>query len=191
VTVASRHKLTAMAALLALTAAALAAPSAPRRSPELNIYEPSGKQTLQLSGFKGKVVVIEFLFLKSAHCLRVAQTLDKLHKELGPRGFQPIGIVFGPDSESAVTSFSRYFKLTYPVGSTSTDDVDRYLGRDKNEVLNIPQIVVIDRAGMIRTRNGSKYDVALENEDSLRTLLDGLLKEKVPGGNAKKTTSAR
>ena len=188
-TVASRPKLTAMAVLLALTAAALAAPSAPRRSPELNIYEPSGKQTLQLSGFKGKVVVIEFLFLKSAHCLRVAQTLDKLHKELGPRGFQPIGIVFGPDSGSAVTSFSRYFKLTYPVGYSSADDVDRYLGRGKNEVLNVPQIVVIDRAGMIRTRNGSKYDVALENEDSLRTLLDGLLKEKVPGGNAKKMSA--
>ena len=180
-----------MAVLLSLAAAALAAPSAPRRSPELNIYEPSGKQTLQLSGFKGKVVVVEFLFVKSEHCLRVAQTLNKLHKELGPRGFQPIGIVFGADSESAVASFSRYFKLTYPVGSTSTDDVDRYLGRDKNEVLNIPQIVVIDRAGMIRTQNGSKYDLALENEDSLRKLLDGLLKEKVPGGNAKKTTSAR
>ncbi len=190
-TVASRHKLTAMAVLLALTAAALAAPSAPRRSPELNIYEPSGKQTLQLSGFKGKVVVIEFLFLKSAHCLRVAQTLDKLHKELGPRGFQPIGIVFGLDSESAVASFARYLKLSYPVGYAATGEVDGYLGRDKNEVLNIPQIVVIDRAGMIRAQNGSKYDLALENEDSLRNLLDSMLKENVPGGNAKKTTSAR
>jgi thiol-disulfide isomerase/thioredoxin len=183
------HKLTATAAAFVFTISALAAPAAPRRSPEFSVHDPSGKQTLQLSGFKGKVVAIEFLFLKSAHCLRVAQTLDKLHKELGPRGFQPIGIVFGPDGESAVAGFSRYFKLTYPVGYTSTDDVDRYLGRGKNEVLNIPQIVVIDRAGMIRAQNGSKYDPALENEDSLRKLLDGLLAEKVPGGDAGKTSA--
>src|SRR6266481_8967017 len=98
------RRLTSIVVLLVLATGAVASPSAEvlRRSPEFVIHEPSGKTTL-LSSFKGKVVVIEFLFLKSAHCLRVAQTLNKLHEELGPRGFQPIAIVFGPDSGSAVT----------------------------------------------------------------------------------------
>jgi hypothetical protein len=43
-----------------------------------------------------------------------------------------------------------YVKLTYLVGYSSKSDVDSYPGRSRNQVLNIPRIVVIDRAGMIR-----------------------------------------
>jgi len=47
--------------------------------------------------------------------------------------------------------------------------------------LNTPQVIVIDRAGMIRAQSGGKGgDPALENENSLRTLLDTLLKEEIP-----------
>lgn len=54
--------------LLAVTAVNLAAPpaSVPRKSPEFAIHEPGGR-TIMLSSFKGKVVVIEFLFLPSQH----------------------------------------------------------------------------------------------------------------------------
>ncbi len=48
-------------------------------------------------------------------------------------------------------------------------------------------MLVIDRAGMIRAQSGGKPgDPKLENEDSLRTLLDGLLKEGASQGPAKK-----
>jgi hypothetical protein len=56
-----------------------------------------------------------------------------------------------------------------------------YLGRKGNEILNIPQVVVIDRAGMIRATSGGKGgDPALEDENSLRNLIDGLLKKERP-----------
>ena len=172
----------AIAVLITCAGQALAMPAVPRQSPDFSVYEPAAKQTVRISDLKGKVVVIEFMFLQSAHCLRVAQMLNDLHKELGPRGLQPVGIVFGPNmSQSAVTSFVQYFKLGYPVGYASTEQVDGYMGRGAKEVLNIPQIVVIDRAGMIRAQNGSKYDTALENEGSLRELLERLLKESTPG----------
>jgi thiol-disulfide isomerase/thioredoxin len=176
-------KLTSLIILLIVATCSLLAPSAPvpRKSPELTINEPSGEKAL-LSGFKGKVVVIEFFFIKSAHCMRVAQTLNKLQKELGPRGFQAVAIAFpapGSDANGPLLTYMvNYFRLTYPVGYTDVASVDRYLGRGKNEVLNIPQVVVVDRAGMIRTQSGARPgDPKLENEDSLRTLLDGLLKE--------------
>jgi hypothetical protein len=57
-------------------------------------------------------------------------------------------------------------------------DVDSYLGRSGNEILNIPQVVVIDRSGMIRyTSGGRGGDPRLEDENSLRDLILGLLKE--------------
>ena len=132
-----------------------------------------------LSSFKGKVVVIEFLFLGSQHCMRVAMTMNKLYSELGSRGLQPVGVAFGPNADAANTYLvSGSFKFKFPFGFTDNESVDSYLGRGKDDILNIPQIVVIDRAGMIRAQSGGKPgDPKLENEDSLRSLLDSLLKE--------------
>lgn len=195
------QKLTAYFLVLALAAFALRAPSAPlpRKSPEFSIIEPSGKTTV-LSSLKGKVVVMEFLFLRSEHCLRVAQMLNRLNTELGPRGFQAVGIVFDPpngrgfdpnNGSQFVTAMVNYFKLTYPVGYTSKDKVDAYLDRANNEVLNIPQVVVIDRGGVIRASSGGKGgDPRLENQDSLRALLDPLLKESAAAAKAPHKTSS-
>src|SRR5258708_10711770 len=59
------QKSKSVAMLLMLAASALATPqaAAPRPSPDLVITAPSG-QTTPLSSFKGKVVVLEFFFLR-------------------------------------------------------------------------------------------------------------------------------
>lgn len=182
--------------LFVLSVSTLGAPSAPvlRKSPEFmisNPSDPSGKTTL-LSSLKGKVVVLDFWFIQSDHCLRVAKMLNKLNSELASRGFQVLGVVFDPPSvrgESAgrlIEPTVNYLKLGYPVGYASKAAVDTYLGRTGKEILSIPQIVVIDRAGMIRAVTGQRTDPTLEDENSLRTLLDSLLKESPPPGTPAK-----
>ena len=168
---------------LVLIASGSASPSTgpPRKSPEFAIHEPSGKTTM-LSSLNGKVVVMEFLFIRSEHCLRVAKMLNTLHGELGPRGFQPVGITFDPPNGNTgaqlVSYMVDYFKLTYPIGYSAKADVDTYLSRSGNQTLNIPQIVVIDRTGMIRaTSGGPGGDPKLEDENSLRNLINDLLEE--------------
>lgn len=176
------RKLIHVAASLALAVSPLLANAPlPRKSPEFTLYQPDGKATL-LSSFQGKVVVVEFLFVGSQHCLRVARTINKLHDELGARGFQAIGIAFGPNASGAnVNLIAQSLKLSYPLAYATKDDVDSFLLRGKDEILNIPQVVVIDRAGMIRAQSGGKGgDPKLEAEDSLRALLDRLLKEAPP-----------
>src|SRR5215469_17887686 len=132
---------TASLVVLLLTFSAVAAtPSfVPHKSPEFTVTEPSGKIT-ELSALRGKVVVMEFFFLQSNHCTRVAKMLNKLNLELGPRGFQALGVVFdppnAPDSHGqliapAVTAF----KLTYPIGYSNKADGDSYLGLQQHEVL--------------------------------------------------------
>jgi len=158
-----------------------------RDSPEFKIAEPDGRTTL-LSSLKGRVVVIEFLFVRSEHCLRVARTLNKLYGELGSKGFEPVAVVFDPPNSprtdgQLVTAMAQYMKLTFPVGYTSKEDVDTYLGRARGEILNIPQVVVIDRRGMIRATSGGRGgDPTLEDEGSLRGLIDALLKEGSSAG---------
>jgi len=171
---------------LALGALALiAAAPVPRTSPDLTYTEPSGKPA-QLSSFKGKVVVIEFLLTRCPHCWRVAQTITKLHKELGPRGFQPLGIAFdngigGP----VVKDFAGPAGVTFPVGFTTADQVDRYLGREAQERVQVPQLVVVDRAGTLRAQSRPTGETSLEDAAYLRDLIDRLLKESVPGGSSK------
>jgi hypothetical protein len=113
-------------------------------------------------------------------------TMNKLYSELGSRGFQPVGVAFGPNADAANTYLvAQSFKLKFPVGYTNNEVVDSYLGRGKDDILNIPQVVVIDRAGMIRAQSGGRPgDPKLENEDSLRSLLDSLLKES-PGTDSR------
>jgi peroxiredoxin len=167
-----------------------AAAPLPRVSPDFSINDLSGKSTL-LSSFKGKVVVLEFLFVKSQHCLRVAQMLNKLQAELGPRGFQAVGVAFDAPNAALtggqyVTAMADSLMLTYPVGYAQRAGVDTYLGRSGNDLLSIPQIVVIDRMGTIRAATGRGPNPSLEDANSLRTLVDSLLKESGPtNGKAK------
>jgi peroxiredoxin len=171
------RKLASIAVLPALGVSLAAAAPVPRKSPEFTIVEPSAKQRL-VSSFRGKVVVIEFLLTTCSPCWRVAHTMTKLHQELGPRGFQPIGVAFDTGiSGPVVTDFVRRFGVTYLVGYASSDKVDNYLGRGLMERFRVPQIVVIDRTGVIRAQSPGKGDPKLENESDLRNLINSLLKE--------------
>src|SRR5262245_40946595 len=78
------QKLTPSLLILLILVSTLAMSSAPipRESPEFNIQEPSGKHIL-LSSLRGKVVVLEFFFIQSDHCIRVAKTLNGLGSEMG------------------------------------------------------------------------------------------------------------
>jgi peroxiredoxin len=188
----TRDKFLAMALAFVLAAPTLGISSAPvpRKSPEFTITQAAGKTTL-LSSYKGKVVMLEFLFLRSKKCLDLAQTMNRLNGELGPRGFQPVGIAFPApqsDADAATVGYMvNYFKLTYPVGYTQKENVDQYLGRTETETLRIPQVVIIDRTGMIRAQTGGRdANLKLEDEAYLRTLLDDLLKEPARAPATKK-----
>jgi len=176
--------------LLLGSAFAVSSTTLPRPSPELSINEPGGKTTM-LSSFKGKVVVLEFLFVRSQHCIRVAQVLNQLQQELGSRGLQSIGVAFDAPNAAAtggeyLSAMAQSLKLTYPVGYAQRAGVDAYLGRTGNDMLSIPQIVVIDRAGTIRAATGGQTDPSLEDVNALRVLLEPLLKESVaPNSNSK------
>jgi peroxiredoxin len=172
--------------LLALGFPAVAAPPILRDSPEFTIVDPSDKTT-PLSSFKGQVVVIEFLLYRCPSCLRVAQTINKLHREMADRGFRPIGIVFDDGvTEPVVRDLAQLLKLNYPVGYTTSDQVDRYLGRSPVVRFQVPQLVVIDRAGVIRAQSRPSGEANLTDENYLRNLVRELLDEDVPLGKSEK-----
>jgi hypothetical protein len=85
-------KITSLIVILMTAVATVAASpaEAPRKSPPLKITKASGKE-MQLASLKGKVVVVEFLFVRSPHCLHLVemlypcampQNIDKVLSEL-------------------------------------------------------------------------------------------------------------
>ena len=188
-----KHITTVLTFVLAISIFAVSAGPIPRKAPELSFYDSSGK-AISLSSFKGKVVALEFLFIRSMHCVRVAQTLNKLGDELGARGLQPLGVAFSaPHSQAdpaTVDNFVQSYRLAFPIGYADKESVDGFLGRGENEILNIPQVVIIDRTGMIRAQTGAQPgDPKLEDGDFLRALLDRLLKEGAPAPTPAKPAS--
>jgi len=177
-----------LAILLALGFPAVAAPPVLRDSPEFTIVDPSGNTT-PLSSFKGQVVVIEFLLIQCPSCLRVAQMINKLHGEMAGRGFRSIGIAFDDGiSEPAMRSFVQLLKINYPVGYTTSDQVDRYLGRAPIVRIQVPQVVVIDRAGAIRAQSRPSGEANLTDETYLRNLVRALLDEGMQPDKSEKST---
>jgi peroxiredoxin len=166
-----------LTAFLALAGSALAAmPPVPRKAPEFTILEPSGRQVL-LSSLKGKVVVLAFMQTTCPHCQAEAVMLTKLQNELGPRGFQALGTAFNDANASMVAQFVRQFNVGFPVGYSPRETVQSYLGLSVMDRYVVPQVVVIDRKGMIRAQTEALGTPALQDENYVRSYVDSLLKE--------------
>ena len=178
-----------LAALLALGIPALAQPPVLRPAPEFKVVESSGKEIL-LSSLKGKVVILAFVSTTCPHCQAASQMFTKLNRELGPRGFQVLGVAFNDNAKLLVDNFVQQFNVGYPVGYSTPDTVLAYLGFSLMDRYVVPQIVVIDRKGMIRAQSPRMGNENLTSEGPLRPLINGLLEEGAPTSNTKKAPSA-
>jgi peroxiredoxin len=178
-------RLATIAAFAALAVSALATPPVPRKTPEFVVVEPSGKLTL-LSSYKGKVVVLALMQTTCPHCQREAQMLTKLQTELGPRGLQVLGSAFNDATAQMVASFVKQFGVGFPVGYSSRETVESYLGLSVMDRYVVPQVAVIDRKGMIRAQSDALGTPNLQDEGFMRNLIDSLLKEGATTSDSKK-----
>jgi thiol-disulfide isomerase/thioredoxin len=178
---------TAMLALFIMLGLSLqAAAPVPRPSKEFTVAVPGGKQIL-LSSLKGKVAVIQFLFTWCPHCQAFSKILTQLNTEYAPRGFQALGVAFDDDDpktpplkDKAVSYAQQY--AGFPVGIANRSTVFGYLGLSELERIGVPQIVVIDRKGMIREQTPSTGGGPLGDPAHLKPLIESLLAEGAPAG---------
>lgn len=169
-----------VSAAVALGAAGVAAAPIPREAPALTVTDVTGQEQ-DLSQFKGDVMVVEFMLTRCSGCLKTAMILDKLYGEMGKRGLAPVSVVFDKEITAPVVSdLAKVLKLKYPVGYTTSAEVDRFLARAEPERFQLPQVVVIDRAGVIRAQSHAAGEMLLLDEGYLRNLFGTLLDERAP-----------
>src|SRR5580658_4172754 len=161
-------------------------PATPRPAPEFTIRYADGNQ-VPLSSFKGKVVALTFIFTTCVHCQHASQAFSKLYTEYGPRGFQPVGVAINDMANLFVDEFVKNFGITYRVGYSPLAPVLAFLGISVMERYVVPQIVWIDRKGIIRSQTSAVTgDEQMRTEPYWRSMIETLLKE--PAESTKKAT---
>ena len=187
------HSVLAATVLTSGLALQAAAP-VPRPTKEFTITLPSGQQKL-LSSYRGKVVMLACMFTTCPHCQALSKVITKLQGELGPRGFQAVGAVFNEEvntpnanvNAQVTATFVNQFASAFPVGYASQASVMSYLGLSDIERWVVPQVVIIDRKGMIRAQSAGQGTADLQTEEYLRKYLGELLSE----GGAKSATPTK
>ena len=163
------------------------APKAPRRSPEFQLNFVGGEQKL-LSGYRGKVVMIEFLHTTCPHCQHSAQVFSKLYTEYGSRGFQPLGVAWNDMANLLVSDFIKANTVNFPVAFAPRAAVLDYLMMAESVRSVVPQIVWIDRKGMIRSQTPPIGDEKMLTEKYWREMIETLTSESE--NSAKKVPSS-
>lgn len=167
-----------LCALILFAAIALAIPPLPRKSPEFTISTPNGKETL-LSSYRGKVVLLGFFATYCVHCQNTSKVFNGLQEAFGAEGLQVIGIAFNQDADfNKVKEFTHLYAPSYPVGLSKPDTVVSYLGISVMERYVYPQVVLIDRKGMIRAQSEAKGTPELQEIVGLRPQIENLLRER-------------
>jgi peroxiredoxin len=157
-------------ALLAGSLTVRAQGTVPRPAPELKIVEASGKTTM-LSSYRGRVVLLAFISTQCAHCQRASLVFEGLSHEFAGR-LQVAETAFNEGADTA--AFTKRFGLTFPVGVTTSDAAHAFLGVAAGARVGTPQVVAIDRRGVIRAQSERLGTPLLQTPEYLRNLLKAM-----------------
>src|SRR5579862_5386807 len=166
---------------LALAFASLAgAANLPRQSPEFTIQMMDGKP-IQISQYKGKVVVLAFILTYCPHCQKTCGILDKIQTEYGPRGVQVLASAIEDMAKMNVPDFIKKFHPPFPVGYDVRDAVYNYAQHPSMLQMMMPNLIFVDRQGVIRAQY-SGDDPFINSEDQEKHIREEVEKLLQPPG---------
>jgi len=151
-----------------------------RKAPEVAFTVPGKGQEL-LSQYRGKVVALEFIFTTCPHCQAASHMMSRFQNELGSRGFQAIDVAFNDNSDLLVDAFAKEQQTTFPVGWTTREQVLAFLGISAVDRFVVPQVILIDREGMIHYQTPPLGDEESYKENVIRERIEALL--AMPSGH--------
>jgi thiol-disulfide isomerase/thioredoxin len=161
-----------------------------RKAPELSFTIP-GKGPQLLSQYRGKVVALSFIFTTCPHCQAASKVMTKFQQEFGARGLQVLDVAVNPNADLLVENFRKDYQVGFPVGWIPQDQMVAFMGFSSARFV-VPQLVLIDRKGMIHYQTPALEDEnwdKLMKEETIREHIDELLSAGSNSTNARRKSS--
>jgi len=136
-------------------------------SSSLEAKEPAPNFTLKLidggnfnlSDYKGKPVLINFLASWCLPCREEMPILEKVSREYKQKGVIFLGVAID-DTEEKMKDFMARYEVTFPVGLDKTSTIQKSFG-----LYGIPTTYFIDRQGVINySHSGSVTEELMQHE---------------------------
>lgn len=121
--------------------------------------------SIDLSQYKGKVVLLDFWATWCAPCRSELPALGRLYESLQDKGFVLVGMTVDEGSVEVVARAVARFNLPYPVGLAGPESQSLYGG-----VRVVPTKFLLDREGNIR-----QHYEGVVAEEALRHDVEALL----------------
>lgn len=123
-------------------------------APDFSLTDLNG-QTLQLSRYRGKVVLLNFWATWCAPCRSEIPRFVDLQNKRDKEGFEIIGISLD-DDPNLVRTFYQQFRMNYPVAIGDAKLAEQYGG-----ILGLPVSFLIGRDGRIHAKHAGEADISL------------------------------
>ncbi len=156
-----------------------------RKAPELAFTLPEQGERL-LSQYRGKVVALEFILTTCPHCQMAAHLMTKLQADYGSRGFQALDLAINglddgrsaKNADALVQVFSNTYQAGFPVGWIPREQMMSFLQIKPTQRSVVPQLVLIDRKGVIHYQEPPEGDENFMQEATIRQRIEELLSLK-------------
>ncbi len=160
-----KHMMLVFACLLVLTLMpACQSKSEVSRAPDFTLLNLAGN-TVNLSDFRGKVVLINFFATYCPPCRMEIPDFIRLQEEFSPKGFTVIGISVDNDGERVLSSFVERLGINYPVLMATTKVL-----KDYGDIYALPVTFILDRDHKI-----VKKITGMVDEEELRPIIERLV----------------
>jgi len=147
---------------------------------------------INLKRYRGKVLVVALVSTTCKQCLDTVQILEKLQRELGPKGFQAVAAAFEPNAQYLVSPMINRYRLSYPVGYLDRIGAFKLAALPDGSRPFVPILIFVDIKGLVRLQLFGDDGMLKNEESAVRLIVNNYLKDLRPAAPppAKKTEAA-
>lgn len=149
----------------------------PRKAPAFAV-QTAPERYIWLSDYVGRPVILAFILTDCTHCQYTTGLLSAIQRDYADRGVQVIESAIDSMSALRIPEFLKKLNPPFPVGYNEQSYAAIFLGYGEKDPMFAPQLVFIDRTGMIRAQFGGDDPKLLKEvqDKTLRETLDETLK---------------
>jgi peroxiredoxin len=135
-----------------------------------------GAKKMQLSSYKGKVVLFAIIATSCDHCINSMDILKRAQQSFGPQGFQAVVAIGDPTAPYLLQPFVQRYKLTFPVGYLDEDGIKRIADVPEGKRPFVPIYMFLDRKGTVRFQFYGDDPFFKDEEKTTRVIIENLVK---------------